>query len=57
VLFFVTVQYAGKNYVVFVGETVSLPADEKMVRLKLEKVDDRRLTFSVNDETATRDYQ
>lgn len=53
----VTVQYAGKNYVVFVGETVSLPADEKMVRLKLEKVDDRRLTFSVNDETATCDYQ
>lgn len=52
-----TVNYKGKNYVIFVGETVSLPTDGKPVRLKLEGVTKQSVTFSVNGEAATCSYK
>lgn len=52
----VTVNYRQKNYVIFTGETVLLPRDEKTVPLKLEKVDGHSLIFSLEGEAATRTY-
>lgn len=53
----VTIQYGGKSHLVFAGETVLLPAGEKSVWLKVEKVENQTLTFSVNGELATCTYK
>jgi hypothetical protein len=53
----VTIQYDGKNHLVFAGETVLLPVGKKSVWLKVEKVESQSLTFSVNGELATRTYK
>jgi hypothetical protein len=52
----VTIDYAGKNYVVFQGDIAFLPNDEKLVPVRLEKVESQKLTFSINGELATRTY-
>jgi hypothetical protein len=52
----VTIQCAHKSYLVFLGDTALLPNDGKLVPVKLEKVENKKLTFSINGEKATRTY-
>ncbi|HWY32453.1 MAG TPA: hypothetical protein VNX46_16945 [Candidatus Acidoferrum sp.] len=50
------INFAGRTFTVFQGDTFSLPVDDKMVQVTLSNVDSQRLTFSINGEIATCAY-
>jgi hypothetical protein len=50
------INFAGRTFTVFQGDTFSLPVDDKMVQVTLSNVDSQRLTFSINGEMATCAY-
>lgn len=50
------INFAGRTFTVFQGDTFSLPVDDKMVQVTLSNVDNQRLTFSINGEIATCGY-
>ncbi len=50
------INFAGRTFTIFQGDTFSLPVDDKMVQVTLSNVDSQRLTFSINGEMATCAY-
>ena len=52
-----TLQFAGKVYVVLVGDKISLKDQDKPVQLELENVKSRLLTFKIDGATTTCAYQ
>jgi hypothetical protein len=50
------INFAGRTFTLFQGDTFSLPVDDKMVQVTLSNVDSQRLTFSINGEMATCGY-
>jgi hypothetical protein len=50
------INFAGKTFTLFQGDTFSLPVDDKLVQVTLSNVDSQRLTFSINGEMATCAY-
>ena len=50
------INFAGRTFTLFQGDTFSLPVDDKMLQVKLASVDSQRLTFSINGEMATCAY-
>lgn len=50
------INFAGRTFTVFEGDTLALPVDDKMVQVKLQKVDGQRMDFSINGERASCDY-
>jgi hypothetical protein len=51
------INFGGKTFTLFLGDTFSLPVDHKMVQVTLSNVDSQRLTFCINGEIATCPYQ
>jgi hypothetical protein len=50
------INFEGKTFTLFLGDTFSLPVDHKMLQVTLSNVDSQRLTFCINGEMATRPY-
>ena len=50
------INFSGKTFTLFQGDTFSLPVDDKMVQVKLASVDSQRLTFRINGEVASCAY-
>lgn len=50
------VNFAGRTFTIFQGDTFSLPVDDKMVQITLSNVDSQRLTFDINGQMASCAY-
>jgi hypothetical protein len=50
------INFAGRTFTIFQGDTFSLPVDDKMVQVTLSNVDSQRLTFNINGQMASCAY-
>jgi hypothetical protein len=50
------INFAGRTFTIFQGDTFSLPVEDKMVQVTLSNVDTERLTFNINGQIATCAY-